>query len=503
MAGGAEEIIARLVLLGQRAFVSGLKESSQAVEGVGTAQEKTAKKSRFSARGLVKWAAAAGIVYKAAQYIKSAVDTTVSLAKATAGLQRVTGMDARTASAWATTAKERGIAAQSLQRGFLTLGRSINGAAAGSKQSLKLFDQLGLSLRNMTTGGTEKRLERVADALLKVKDPVQRAALGQKLLGRAYLQLSPLLAKGSKGIRANQKEIARLGGTMDKKGVKSALEAAKAQRELNTAMTGLQLTIGTALLPTLVPLIKSFSEALVSARPLFKLIAANPKIVLGLAAAVWALNIAMTANPYVAITLGIIALGAALYLCYKKFKWFHNAVDMVWDVLKATFLWVKKHWPLLAAILGGPFVVAAYVIVTHFATIKKAIGAAVAFIFRVIRGLTSFVRRAVRMIGSAISTVTGPVGSVVGTLQKGAGLIGHVPGLATGGAVVQGGTVLVGERGPELLSLPSGSQVTPLASPALVSHGGGAQSVIAKVYLDKRVLATAVAEVGADRRARR
>lgn len=500
----AEEIVARLILLGQSAFVGGLRESATAVEGVGKAQETTAKKSRYSAKGLLKWAAAAGIVYKGAQFLKDAVKTTVDLAKATAGLQRVTGMDARTASAWAVTAKERGIAAQSLQRGFVTLGRQIGSAAGGSKTALKMFDQLGLSMRQITTGGTEKRLELVADALLKIKDPVQRAAMGQKLLGRSYLQLSPLLAKGSKGIRENQKEIRKLGGTMDKKGVKSALEAAKAQRELNTAMTGLQLTIGTALLPTLTPLIKSFGEALVAAQPLFKLIAKNPKIVLALAAAILVLNFALDANPIMLVVVGVVALVAVLILCYKKFKWFHDAVDTVWDILKATFDWVKSHWKLVAVLLGGPFGAAAVLIIDHFSTIKKAIGSAVAFIFRVIRGLTSFVKRAVHMIGSAISAVTHPVQTLTGALHKGAGFVGGlVPGAATGGVVAQAGQVLVGERGPELLSLPAGASVTPLSSPAVLAGGGGAQSVIAKVYLDKRVLATAVAEVGADRKARR
>lgn len=40
--------------------------------------------------------------------------------------------------------------------------------------------------------------------------------------------------------------------------------------------------------------------------------------------------------------------------------------------------------------------------------------------------------------------------------------IGNVPGLATGGVIQRSGTVWVGERGPELLTLPRGAQVTPL-----------------------------------------
>jgi hypothetical protein len=91
----------------------------------------------------------------------------------------------------------------------------------------------------MTRAPTEKRLEAVADAAARVHDPTQRAALGQKLLGRAYLQLAPILAKGGKGIRENLKHVRARRHDADK-GVKSALEMAKAQRDLATAMTGLK-----------------------------------------------------------------------------------------------------------------------------------------------------------------------------------------------------------------------------------------------------------------------
>lgn len=49
-----------------------------------------------------------------------------------------------------------------------------------------------------------------------------------------------------------------------------------------------------------------------------------------------------------------------------------------------------------------------------------------------------------------------------------------IPGLANGGTVTTAGLTLVGERGPELLSLPRGAQVTPLTG----STGGGGNITI-------------------------
>lgn len=47
-----------------------------------------------------------------------------------------------------------------------------------------------------------------------------------------------------------------------------------------------------------------------------------------------------------------------------------------------------------------------------------------------------------------------------------------IPKLATGGTLTSGGTVMVGEAGPELLTLPRGARVTPLDVPGVGAAGG-------------------------------
>lgn len=47
-----------------------------------------------------------------------------------------------------------------------------------------------------------------------------------------------------------------------------------------------------------------------------------------------------------------------------------------------------------------------------------------------------------------------------------------IPKLATGGTLTTGGTVMVGEAGPELLTLPRGARVTPLDAPGVGAAGG-------------------------------
>lgn len=60
-----------------------------------------------------------------------------------------------------------------------------------------------------------------------------------------------------------------------------------------------------------------------------------------------------------------------------------------------------------------------------------------------------------------------PINGIIDGINRVTGVIHipaipHIPQLAQGGDITAGGTVLVGERGPELLQLPTGARVTPL-----------------------------------------
>ena len=373
----ASEIIARLVLQGQREFVSGMDQAAKATGATGKAAETSGKKASSAASGLLKWAAAGGAVYKAYGFFKGAVTQTTDLARATASLERTTGMDARTATAWVVTAKERNVNVLALNRGFLSLGRQITMAGKATSASAKTFRALGLSQADLNNASTEQRIRLVSDALLKIQDPIQRAALGQKLLGRNYLQLASIMGKGSKAISENEDALKKSGATMDQAGVKRGLTMIKTQRELNAAMLGVKIAIATALMPILQSLAQEVQKLLVKYRPWLEMMGRHPGVILAIAGALttlvagvkaynivlklweigtqlvtkaqWLLNIALDANPVGAIIIGVIALGAALVLAYERVGWFRKAVQSV-------FHWIVNNWKLLAKIILAPFV---------------------------------------------------------------------------------------------------------------------------------------------------
>lgn len=79
-------------------------------------------------------------------------------------------------------------------------------------------------------------------------------------------------------------------------------------------------------------------------------------------------------------------------------------------------------------------------------------------------------------IASAIALLTTLIGAGVGAMMSSAESQGKtIPQMAKGGTVLEGGLALVGEEGPEILSLTRGARITPL-SPRSSSSSGGSSS---------------------------
>ena len=251
------------------------------------------------------------------------------------------------------------------------------------------------------------------------------------------------------------------------------------------AWIALQKTITEQVVPALMPFINNITKIL---KWLDKL---NPKlrtlvVVFALAAGpllVLTSNIALlslalleagvAAGTFGTILLGVtgvgavIAIGAALFIAYKRVKWFHNAVD-------AVTRFIKHHWVGIVTYFM-PFIGLTIQIYKHWKQVQH-----------VLSGVWNTIRK--------ITSVPGKVG---GWIHK------RVPGLAGGGSIYPGGSAFVGEQGMELASNIGGvTKVTPLNAGALVGAGGPI-IVHSHLHVGKRELAEAVGEAVRDRKARR
>jgi hypothetical protein len=179
----------------------------------------------------------------------------------------------------------------------------------------------------------------------------------------------------------------------------------------------------------------------------------------------WLLNIALNANPIGLIVIGIAALVAVIVLVATKTKWFQTVARSVgawfagpfvdffqtaWRKIKDAALgalnWLKTNWPLILAILAGPFGLAVLAIIKHWKTIRdgiltgwnflrdkvfnpiktmivttipNAFRDGVAAIGRFWNGLKEFARKPVRFLVETVINKT-----IIGTFNKVSGFFG-------------------------------------------------------------------------------
>jgi hypothetical protein len=354
--------------------------------------------------------------------------------------------------------------------------------------------------------------------------------------------------KGSQGVQELLDEQKRAGNYISGKGINDTKKLVQEQRALETSISGLKVQMGQALLPVMVSVGKILVRLAQFVRPITSNATALKLVLAGVTAALialkvatiaaaaaegeitmatklwtaaqWLLNAAMEGNPIVLVTTAIIALGVALFIAYKKVGWFHDAVDATFHAIVRAgqwlYGWFKANWPLLVGILGGPFALAAVLIFKHFGQIKQYVSGAVDAVKQTINGLVSWVSSVPGKITAAFKTAFDDLVHYIESIPaKIGGVAKHIPGygiakkvlgfMAAGGYVAQTGPYVVGERGPEVVSIPRGAVVQPIVAQAAVAgrSGGGPLEITIPVMLDGREIARSTARVTADRLARR
>lgn len=216
------------------------------------------------------------------------------------------------------------------------------------------------------------------------------------------------------------------------------------------------------------------------------------------AAAQWLLNAALSANPIGLVIAAVVGLVAVLVIAYKKSETFRRIVNGAFRAVKAgaqTALgWVKDHWPLLLAILTGPFGLAVLVIMKKRDAIVGFFKAVPGKFKSMARGLADAITSPYRVAFGAIkslwnSTAGGFGFSIPDWVPQVGGNEFRIPEMAHGG--ITGGLISVGEHGRELVRLPSGSTVYPHGQSERMmagGRGGGGDVAMLQFFIDSRLV---------------
>ena len=344
-------------------------------------------------------------------------------------------------------------------------------------------------------------METLANAFQKLPNGINKAALAQKLFGRAGQGLLPILNQGKKGMDDMLNSASKLVPPVAKN-ARSAGALMRSERELHAAMLGLQVSIGSALIPILnslakvvQPIAEWFDNAMAKSKAFHDAIyiltgaigglLVATKLFIPLMRALGLSELAAEAPiaPWVAV---IGALAVAFYLAYHHVKWFRDIVNSVVDFLKKNW---KTAITIAATMLLGPFVGAIVLVITHLKLFEGIASSVVSRVKTIFSGLVTFFTGLPGKISRAVSgafkglynaawTVVKQIGQMFANLgSKIASTISHaissapssllhsaeglLTGKAAGGPISQTGPYLVGERGPEVVTLTRGQTVIP------------------------------------------
>ena len=319
--------------------------------------------------------------------------------------------------------------ARQLEKTTAATGAQIKGVedyiTAAGKQKGFTDDELrpamaGLVRATMDIGEAQKATNLAMDvaaakglSLETVTKAMEKAYGGNTT---ALAKLSPELRQMIKDGASMDEIMAEMAVTFGGAATDSANTAAGSMKRLGIALGEAKEGVGAALLPILekaMPVLQSFATW---AQDNPTLITAVAVAFGALAAAVVLVNAAMALNPAVLITAGIVALGVALVMAYKKFDTFRAVVNAVINQVASNF-----------EFMANAFITMINVVIKGINLIKPG-----------------------KDIGSLGQISLGRLGGDASAAAGGANPAGlDYKAMATGGIVRSPTFALIGEAGPE------------------------------------------------------
>ena len=377
----------------------GLKEAEKGFKDLEGAQAK----AKYALGKANKYAAVAlgGLVAGLGDAVKGAMEDEQAQAMLARQLQKTTAAtDAQIAgveSYISQQGKLKGVTDDELRPALAGLVRAtmdIDEAQKAANLSMDIAAAKGISLETVT-----KAMEK---------------AYGGNMT--ALAKLSPELREMIKDGASMEEVMAEMAVTFGGAATDSANTAAGSMKRLGVALGEAKEGVGAALLPILekaLPVLQSFATW---AQDNPTLITAVAVAFGALAAAVVLVNAAMALNPAVLITAGIVALGVALVMAYKRFDTFRAVVNAVVNQVARNF-----------EFMANAFITMINVVIKGINLIKPG-----------------------KDIGSLGQISLGRLGGDGSAAAGGANPAGlDYKAMATGGIVTSPTMALIGEAGPE------------------------------------------------------
>lgn len=167
------------------------------------------------ARVAIAAAAVTGATVALAKLTQNSAEAADAVGKSAQGL----GLSTKAYQELAFAAAQSGVSSEDFTAGFTRLNKAIGEALSGNKAAIDKFQKLGVSIKN--ANGTVRPASLIfadlAEAISKIPNGAERAAVGSEFFGKSVAKWLPLILEGRDGINALRKEFAASGlGFTDK-----------------------------------------------------------------------------------------------------------------------------------------------------------------------------------------------------------------------------------------------------------------------------------------------
>lgn len=356
---------------------------------------------------------------------------------------------------------------------------------SGSDSVVSAFKTLGVStrgvngeLRDSTTVYWE-----VINALSHVGNETARDTLAMTLLGKGADSLAGIIDDGGAALRSYGNDAERLGLILSQdtlnglNAVNDKIDACKASAQAALSVAGAKAV--EALLPVIDQIVAMLANVLLwissldssqikmlitilavvaAISPIASIIAGIANAVSALIPVIMAMNAALAANPYLLIAVAVAAaVGIIAYAIISNFDAIKAAFQGMLEGIQSGFQSLCEFLEQVDYALGAALIA---VITGLVGAVKGLLNAGISMVEGFVNAVLGMLNALIGAINSVCGAVAGLFGGSFGGFQKFNAV--SLPKLAKGGEVLSG-TALVGEAGPELLTVSGGrAVVTPL-----------------------------------------
>ena len=190
------------------------------------------------------------------------------IAEQTEQLAQKTGISATSIEGLSVALARNGLEANSIAMAMKGLSKEMVGVSQGTASSLKLFQEMGVSL-SVVEKGTGATLRAIANAFQAMPDGANKARIAVELFGKAGLDWIPMLNKGAAGLDEAMKKSAEFGLILTDTARGDLTVFDDAMDDLMQAVKGFGMQVGAAFAPSLTALVKGFTEVIVFTKNVF------------------------------------------------------------------------------------------------------------------------------------------------------------------------------------------------------------------------------------------